>query len=91
MRITDHERYSLEISLKDFHFWDGAAARRQLLTDRELDIIESCLPELLSESDDEDFPGVDETELNDFLWFEDDIYCAWIGLEPYELYDREQW
>ena len=55
--------------------WGGAKDRMEKLTDELLDDLEGML-------DDEGLWGEDvpeETEVNDFLWFEDDTYASWLG------------
>jgi hypothetical protein len=39
--------------------------------------------DILNSEDVED-KGIDETELNDFLWFEDNTYAEWLGYEDAE-------
>lgn len=52
--------------------WSGAKDRVEDLTDDQLDIIISNLNDMYDGS-------IDEGELNDFLWFEDEIYAEWLG------------
>ncbi|OQB14299.1 MAG: hypothetical protein BWY15_01154 [Firmicutes bacterium ADurb.Bin193] len=66
-----------EESLTDFEFWSGAKDTAKYLTDEELTTIESYLEELFPD-------GMDETELNDFFWFEDDTIAEWLGYEDFE-------
>lgn len=62
--------------------WSGAADRVADLTD---DQIETILGILEGEYPD----GMDETELNDFFWFEDGTYADWLGYRNAEqLWDR---
>ena len=52
--------------------WEGALDRVRCLSDEELDTIIGILAE--------EFPdGIDEVKLNDFFWFEDEIYAEWLG------------
>lgn len=52
--------------------WSGALDRVKCLSDDELNTIIGILTE--------EYPdGIDETELNDFFWFEDDTYAEWLG------------
>jgi hypothetical protein len=57
--------------------WSGAKDRVEDLTDEQIDTIISILAD--------EYPdGIDETELNDFFWFEDDLYAEWLGYEDAE-------
>lgn len=67
--ITAYDLYSTS--------WSGAADRVKDLTVKELEIIMSTLEEIYPD-------GMNETELNDFLWFEDDTYAEWLGYEDAE-------
>ncbi len=66
-----------EDSLRNFQFWSGARSTVEYLTDEELDTIESMLEELYPD-------GMDETDINDFFWFEDDTIAEWLGYEDFE-------
>ena len=73
-----------ENSLRNFEFWSGAKDTVKYLTDEELDQIETILEELYPE-------GLDETELNDLFWFEDDIIAEWLGYNDFEeIMNREE-
>ena len=66
--------------------WSGAKDRVEDLTDEDLDIIIDTLNSI----DDED-KGIDETELNDFLWFEDNTYAEWLGYaDAEELWENRR-
>jgi hypothetical protein len=59
--------------------WSGALDRVKCLSDDELNTIISILAE--------EYPdGIDETELNDFFWFEDDTYACWLGWDDVEAF-----
>ncbi len=66
-----------EVSIPDFEFWSGAEDTVNYLTREELetvaDILESEYPD-----------GMEETELNDFFWFEDDTIAEWLGYSSFE-------
>lgn len=66
-----------EESLSNFEFWSGAVDTVKYLTDDELDKIEEMLEELNPN-------GMDETDINDFFWFEDDTIAEWLGYEDFE-------
>lgn len=73
-----------EKSLWDFEFWSGAKDRAEYFTEKDLDIIES---ELELEYPD----GMDETEVNDLFWFEEDYLAKILGYGSFEdlMNDRE--
>ena len=73
-----------ETTLKDFDFWSGAKDTVKYLTESELDTIESYLEELYPE-------GMTDTELNDFMWFEDDTIAEWLGYNDFnEIMNRSE-
>lgn len=63
-----------EESLSSFEFWSGAVANAEEFTLEELDQISN---ELEAENPD----GMDETEINDLMWFEPEYLASLIGLE----------
>lgn len=63
-----------EENLSGFEFWSGARANAEEFTLEELDQIES---ELEAENPD----GMDETEINDLMWFEPEYLASLIGLK----------
>ena len=73
-----------ETTLKNFDFWSGAKDTVKYLTESELDTIESYLEELYPE-------GMTDTELNDFIWFEDDTIAEWLGYNDFdEIMNRSE-
>ena len=66
-----------QINLSDFETWDGATDTVKDLTSRELEIIEQNIIELYPN-------GINETELNDILWFERDLIAEWLGYNDYD-------
>lgn len=64
-------------SARDFEFWSGAKDTVEYLDDDEImtifEMLEDCYPD-----------GMDETELNDFFWFEDDTIAEWLGWSDFE-------
>ena len=66
-----------ETTLKNFDFWSGAKDTVKYLTESELETIESYLEELYPE-------GMTDTELNDFMWFEDDTIAEWLGYNDFD-------
>lgn len=61
-------------SLGNFEFWSGAISNAEEFTLEELDRIGE---ELEAENPD----GMDETEINDLMWFEPEYLASLIGLE----------
>lgn len=74
-----------EISLCDFEAWSGGADTMEDLTYEDCEIIESELEMMYPD-------GMDETELNDFLWFERDWIAELLGYDDYDelLEDRKE-
>lgn len=73
-----------EESLSRFDFWSGAKDTVKYLTESELETIESYLEELYPE-------GMTDTELNDFMWFEDDTIAEWLGYNDFdEIMNRSE-
>ena len=66
-----------ENNLRDFEFWSGAVDTVKYLTDDELDTIESILEDMHPE-------GMDETDINDIFWFEDDWIAEMLGYKNFE-------
>lgn len=66
-----------EKSLRDFEFWSGAKDTVKYLTLEELDTIESILEDTYPE-------GMEDTEINDFFWFDDDTIAEWLGYNDFE-------
>lgn len=63
-----------EISFEDFDAWSGAVDTKEKIIDAEkAEEFEALVEEL--------FPnGIDVTELNDFLWFDDDYILEILGI-----------
>lgn len=66
-----------EKSLIDFKFWSGAVDTVKYLTDRELEQIEAILEELNPD-------GMEDTQINDIFWFEEDWIAEMLGYEDFE-------
>ena len=76
---------TIEKSLRDFHFWGGAASNAAKLTPEELDQIEEYI-------DTGAFGGEEywsTTEINDLFWFQFEDVCEWLGLDYEEVMTRE--
>ena len=76
---------TIEKKLRDFHFWSGAATNAAKLTPEELDTLESQLEEI----NDEREIIWSTTEINDFMWFDFETVCEWLGLNWEEVMARE--
>ena len=63
-----------EKSLRNFEFWSGAKSNAEELTLEQIDMVESILEELYPD-------GMEETQINDFFWFEFDTIREWLGIE----------
>lgn len=74
---------TIEKSLRDFHFWGGAAANAAKLTHEELDTIEEYMESILSS---DEFWST--TEVNDLFWFQFEDVCEWLGLDYEEVMAR---
>lgn len=72
-----------EKSLRDFEFWNGARDTVKYLTPGEIDQIESILEECYPD-------GMNETEINDFFWFDTDTIAEWLGYDSFEDIMKEQ-
>ena len=73
-----------ETTLKNFDFWSGAKDTVKYLTESELETIESYLEDLYPE-------GMTDTELNDFMWFEDNTIAEWLGYNDFdEIMNRSE-
>ena len=76
-----------EQSLADFKFWSGAETTAQRIWEErgtegwnELEaILEDAYPD-----------GMDETELNDLLWFEPETVYEWLGIGDEEDEEQEE-
>ena len=72
-----------EKSLKDFDFWSGAKDTVKYLTEYEINQIETILEDCFPD-------GMNETEINDFFWFEDDTIAEWLGYSSFDdIMNRE--
>mgnify|MGYP001485198193 CR=1 FL=1 len=73
-----------EIPLTEFEFWAGAKDTIEELEETELEQIEQTLEEIYPE-------GMDETEVNDFFWFERDLIAEWLGYKNFdEIMERDE-
>jgi hypothetical protein len=66
-----------EQNLRSFSFWAGAADHVKYLTWGQLDELEEILEDIYPD-------GLDDTTLNDIMWFDEDIVAEWLGFESFE-------
>jgi len=71
-----------ETNLRSFEPWAGAIDRFEVLTNEDLDTLESVLEDAYPE-------GMSETELNDFFWFEEDTIADWLGFDSWEELEED--
>ena len=64
-------------SLRGFEFWSGAENTAQRIWEEQgsegFDQLEAILEDLYPD-------GIDETDLNDLLWFDADTVYEWLGI-----------
>ena len=68
-----------EDSIQNFKFWDEAKSHAEMLTESELDQFEDFVNEAYPD-------GIEDTELNDWMWFDFESVCDAIGLR----FDKEK-
>jgi hypothetical protein len=66
-----------ETSLREFESWSGGRDTMNCLTHEQLDIIEGILEDIYPN-------GIEDTTLNDFLWFDDELIAEWLGFADFE-------
>lgn len=71
-----------EVSLENFEAWSGGKDTLNELTRSECEQLESQLEELYPD-------GIDETSLNDILWFENDWIAECLGYRNWEHLERD--
>ena len=75
-----------EQSLANFKFWSGAETTAQRIWEEQgsegFDQLEAILEDLYPD-------GIDETDLNDLLWFDADTVYEWLGIDDEEEEDEE--
>ena len=70
-----------ECKLRDFEFWGGGKVRANKLTPEELDQLETII-------DPTGMGIINATELNDYLWFEEEDYVPLLGISEKEWEER---
>ena len=75
-----------EESLSNFEWWSGAVYTAQRIWEERgsegFDQLEAILEDLYPD-------GIDETDLNDLLWFDADTVYEWLGIDDEEEEDEE--
>lgn len=66
-----------EESIINFNVWGGAIDTCKHLTNKDFEVIEAHLEDVYPE-------GMEETQLNDILWFEDDMIANLLGYSDFE-------
>ena len=73
----------IEQGIADFEAWSGAKETQQRIIDENKeDEFDQLIEELYPD-------GIDETQLNDILWFEDDWIFEQLGISDEEEEDEE--
>lgn len=69
--------YTVEFDINSFEFWSGAKSRIESIRELDkLDELEDLIIEVFSDSE-----NVSETDINDFVWFEDDMINDYLGIQ----------
>lgn len=71
-----------EVSLENFEAWSGGKDTLNELTSSECEQLESILEDVHPD-------GMDETEVNDILWFERDWVAECLGYKNWEHLERD--
>ena len=71
-----------ETRLRDFQFWSGGADNANCLSYEQLDELENLLEEIYPD-------GMTDTQVNDLLWFDEDIVAEWLGFADFEDLRKE--
>ena len=66
-----------ELDLKNFQVWGGAKDTFEVLTYGQIRQLEAMMEDAWGDE-------VDETSVNDFLWFDRDLIAEWLGFEDWE-------
>lgn len=70
-----------EQHLSNFIAWAGAEDTMAELTDEQVNELNDIIEELYPD-------GIDETELNDLLWFDNDTVAKWLGYKNWEALQK---
>ena len=72
-------RVICDMSLTSFEFWGGGKLNADMLRYDELEQLEYILEDIYSD-------GINDTMINDIMWFDFGVVCEWLGL----VYDEEK-
>ena len=72
-----------EKSLRNFEFWSGAKSNAEELTLEQIDMVESILEDAYPD-------GMEDTQINDFFWFDFDTIREWLGIKDEEDEEEEE-
>ena len=73
-----------EISIRDFEAWSGAVATKDLIVEHgKEDEFDALIEELYPD-------GIDETQLNDILWFDDEWVLESLGIKKEDEDEEEE-
>ena len=72
-----------EKQLRNFDFWSGAYDNANELSYEQLDELEAILEDMYPD-------GMDETDINDLMWFEFDTIKEWLGIEDEEEEEEDE-
>lgn len=73
-------RVHCEVNLPNFEFWCGAKENAKQLTYEELEELEWHLEDIYPD-------GIEDTQLNDIMWFDFEWVCECLGLRVDECGD----
>lgn len=77
-------KISYDLDLNMFEAWSGAVDTLDRIRDEgKVEALETILEDLYPD-------GMDETELNDLLWFEPDTVFGWLGIKTDEELEAEE-
>ena len=76
-----------EKSLADFEWWSGAKNTAETIEEK---LGAKGWEQLETILEDQYPDGIDETELNDLLWFEPELIFEWLGIEEEEEEEEEE-
>ena len=78
--------YTIDQSLADFNAWSGGKDTLDVLIEKDVcEQVEEFLDQTLYETS-EGTPN--ETQINDFLWFERDAIAEYLGYEDWEAFEN---
>lgn len=65
-------KITTELDLQNFEFWSGA--KDHSFTRSELEQVESILEDIYPD-------GMEDTQVNDLFWFQEEDICDWLGID----------